>query len=60
MTMERLFLKMADLVRHPPSRQRILIWLVVIGLCLALAGIEWLGFWPQGLRMNSSGLPHRF
>lgn len=53
MNPERLLLRMAQLVRNPPSMQRIILWAVVIGLCLALAGIDKLGLWPDWLNVNS-------
>lgn len=51
MNIERLLLRMARLARNPPSQRQVLLWAVIIGLCLALAGIEWLGLWPESLRL---------
>ncbi len=52
MNAERLLLRMAQLVRNPPSMQRIILWAVVVGICLALAGMEKLGLWPVWLTFN--------
>lgn len=59
MNPERLLLRMAQLVRNPPSKQRIILWAVVIGLCLALAGIDKLGLWPDWLNVNGMTAPPR-
>ena len=45
-------LRMARWVRHPPAPGRVKLVLVVVALCLALALIEWLGFWPEALQVN--------
>ncbi len=45
----RLWVRMAQLARHPPPLWRVILGAVVIAICLALAGIEWLGYWPDGL-----------
>lgn len=45
----RPFLRMSQWARHPPPMRRVILGLIVIGLCLAIAGIEWLGLWPDGL-----------
>jgi hypothetical protein len=45
-------LRMARWARNPPSPRRIRLVLLVVALCLALALIEWLGFWPDALRVN--------
>ncbi len=40
-------LRMARWARHPPSRNRVLLGLAVIAVCLAIVGLEWAGFWPD-------------
>ena len=40
-------LRMSRWARHPPSWRRVVLGAAVIGLCLALAGVEWLGWWPD-------------
>lgn len=54
----RWLLRMSQWARHPPPMSRVILGAVVIGLCLALAGIEWLGFWPDWLSVNG-GRPVR-
>ncbi len=54
MNMERMLLRMAQWARNPPSMRQVMIWAVVIAVCLVLAGIEWLGLWPDWLRVNGS------
>jgi hypothetical protein len=46
------FLRMANWVRRPPSRRTLVVWAVVIGLCLLVAGAEWLWGWPEWLTVN--------
>lgn len=46
------FVRMARWVRHPPSRRTMAIWVVVILLCLLIAGAEWLWGWPAWLTVN--------
>ncbi len=45
-------IRMARWVRHPPSRQRVILWAVVVALCLILVGIEHFWGWPDWLRVN--------
>lgn len=46
------FLRMSRWSRRPPSQRRVVLVLVVIALCLGLAGLQWLGLWPEALRVN--------
>ena len=46
------FLRMARWVRHPPSPRMAAIWALVIVVCLAVAGAEWLWGWPDWLTVN--------
>lgn len=43
----RWFLHMARWARNPPSAARVKLVLAVVALCLAVAGIEALGLWPD-------------
>ena len=45
-------LRMAEWARHPPSAGRVKLVVAVIGLCLVLAGIEWLWGWPEALTVD--------
>ncbi len=45
-------LRMARWARRPPSMQRVILFAVVLVLCLAIAGAEWLWGWPDWLRVN--------
>lgn len=40
-------LRMAKWARHPPGKRRVAIVLTVLILCLALAGLEAFGLWPD-------------
>ncbi|WP_245594908.1 hypothetical protein [Gemmobacter nectariphilus] len=48
---------MARWVRRPPSVRQVVLVVVVIALCLAIAGFEWLFGWPEALTPNSGGVP---
>jgi hypothetical protein len=40
----KIFLKMARIARHPPSKKTILLWIVVVAIALILFGVErWIG-----------------
>jgi hypothetical protein len=52
MNIERMLLRLSQWARNPPSMRQVMIWAVVIAVCVALAGIEWLGLWPDWLRVN--------
>lgn len=41
------FLRMAQWARNPPSEGRVKLVIAVVLICLAIVGIEWLGFWPD-------------
>lgn len=40
-------LRMAKWARHPPSPRRVMIVAIVVAAGFALAGLEWLGLWPD-------------
>lgn len=42
----RFLLRAARWARRPPPASRVALWLVVIGVCLALAGLERAGLLP--------------
>ena len=48
-------LRMARIVRHPPSRSRVVLVAAVVVICLALAGLERLGFAPGGTVVDPGG-----
>lgn len=45
-------IRMTRWVRHPPPLSRVILVLGVVALCLALAGVEHLGLWPDWLKVN--------
>jgi len=48
-------LRMRQWVQHPPSKQRVILVLIVIGICLALYAVEhWIG-WPEALSVQPGG-----
>ncbi len=47
-----LLLRLRRLLRHPPSKSRVLLLLAVLALVLALYGIESLWGWPDWLTPN--------
>ena len=50
-------LRMARWVRRPPSVRQVVLVFVVIALCLAVVGFEWLFGWPEALTLNPGGAP---
>ena len=45
--MGRWFLRMSRWARNPPSEKRVRLVLAIIGVCLVIVGLEWLGLWPE-------------
>jgi len=43
----RFLLRAARWARRPPPASRVVLALVVAGLCFALAGLEWVGLLPD-------------
>ncbi len=43
----RHLLRMSRWARNPPSDQRVKLVLGLIVLCLVIAGIEYMGWWPE-------------
>ena len=51
----RWLLRMATWARRPPSMGRVLLGLAVLGAVLAIAGLQWAGFWPEALTVPVRG-----
>ncbi|MFZ5750954.1 MAG: hypothetical protein ACOY5U_07785 [Pseudomonadota bacterium] len=51
----RWLLRLAQWARHPPSERRVLIGLAALAAVLAIAGIQWLGWWPDALTVPVRG-----
>ena len=52
----RLTVRMARMLRQGRvSRQQIIIWGVVVAAALAIALIEWAGYWPESLTVDRDG-----
>ncbi len=49
-------LRAAHWVRHPPSTGRVILVAVVVAICAAIVGIEWLGLWPEAMTLDPKGL----
>jgi hypothetical protein len=45
-------LRMRRLLQHPPSKQRVILVLVVLAFCVAIVGVEKLWGWPDWLTVN--------
>ncbi|MAU53101.1 MAG: hypothetical protein CMN17_12185 [Roseovarius sp.] len=45
-------LRLARWARRPPGPRTVRLWLIVIGLALAIAGIEHFLGWPEALTME--------
>jgi len=48
-------LRLARLVRHRPSKARIITVAIVLGASAVIAGYEWLFGWPNWLTVNDFG-----
>jgi hypothetical protein len=46
----RLLLRMALWIRHPPSRQQLMIMAVAVVVALAVVAADRAGLWPDSLR----------
>ena len=49
------FLRMKRIVQNPPSKRRMIMIAIVVGLCLALWSYEALFGWPEALTVNHRG-----
>jgi hypothetical protein len=45
-------LRLRRLLQHPPSKQRVMLVIVVLVVCAALVGVEKIWGWPAGLTVN--------
>lgn len=45
--MTRWFLRMARWAHRPPSEKQVRMVLAIVLVCLVIAGIEWMGWWPD-------------
>jgi len=48
----RWLLHMSRWSRRPPGTRQVLVVLVVVAVCFALAGLQWAGLWPNWARVN--------
>lgn len=48
----RWLIRASQWTRNPPSWARVKLVLVVLAICLALAGLQWAGLWPEALTVN--------
>ncbi|PKQ11908.1 MAG: hypothetical protein CVT70_11610 [Alphaproteobacteria bacterium HGW-Alphaproteobacteria-1] len=45
-------LRLARWARRPPGPRTVRLWLIVIGIALSIAGIEYLFGWPEALTLE--------
>jgi hypothetical protein len=45
-------LRLRRLLQHPPSKQRVMLVIVVLVVCAALVGVEKIWGWPAWLTVN--------
>ena len=53
-------MRMYRWAKNPPSMRQVIGLLAIIGVCLALVGIEALGLWPDWATTQGGGRPIRF
>ena len=51
-------LRMSKWARNPPSAGRVKLVLAIIALALLVAGLEWMGWWPDWA--TAERMPRRF
>ena len=49
------FVRMGRWARNPPSMGRVKLVLGVVAVCAAIAGVQWLGLWPDFLTLPVKG-----
>ncbi|MEO0357346.1 MAG: hypothetical protein AAF386_03440 [Pseudomonadota bacterium] len=47
-------LRMARVLRNPPSKERVMLILAVVGMVALLVGAETFGLWPDWLQVNNN------
>lgn len=52
MDLARLFMRMAWIIRHPPSTKKLIIMGVVAAVVLGLVAIEWAGYAPDWMKAD--------
>jgi hypothetical protein len=55
--MDRLLLRMAGWARNPPPARRVVFFLGVLAICLAVAALNWAGWWPEALTLQKTRPP---
>lgn len=53
----RWLLRMSRWSRRPPGARQVAVVLAVIALCLVIAGVQWMGLWPDALTLDRVGRP---
>ncbi len=48
------FMRMARMVRNPPSKERVMMVVGVVAIAGGLIAVELLGFWPDWLSVNNN------
>ena len=51
-------LRMSKWARNPPSAGRVKLVLAIVALALVIAGLEWMGWWPDWA--TAERMPRRF
>lgn len=52
MQYDKLLWRMSMWIRRPPSKKQLMMWAVIAGFGLILAGMEKYGMWPDTLTME--------
>ena len=51
---QRWLMKAKRWAQNPPSARQVMFYGMIIAICLAMAGFEWLWGWPEWLTVNST------
>ncbi|GLK78321.1 hypothetical protein [Methylopila turkensis] len=57
MDLSRLFMRMAMIVRRPPSRPQLIAIAVVAAVVAVCVAVEWAGLWPEALTADRVRTP---